>query len=93
MTTVDPTDLARELAWRDGMLDFQGDTLAEVIEEASRYTETKISIVDPEIAGLHVTGYLRAGDIDTLLILIDSNEQVSVRRISAGLVHITANRE
>jgi ferric-dicitrate binding protein FerR (iron transport regulator) len=41
---------------------------------------------------LHVTGYFRAGDIDTLLELIDSNERVSVRRINPGLVHITASR-
>ena len=93
LTTVDPAELARELAWRDGMLDFQGNTLAEVIAEASRYTETRISIVDPEIAELHVTGYLRAGDVDTLLTLIDSNERVSVQRISPRLVHVTASRD
>ena len=92
VTTVDPGELARELAWRDGMLDFQGDTLAKVVEEASRYTETRISIVDPDIEGLRVTGYLKAGDIDTLLALLESNERVSVHRISPNLVQITASR-
>ena len=92
VSSVDPGELARKLAWQAGMLDFQGDSLAEVIEEASRYTETQITIEDPEIESLHVTGYFRAGDIDTLLELIDSNERVAVRRITPGLVHITANR-
>ncbi|MEX2126099.1 MAG: FecR domain-containing protein [Woeseia sp.] len=92
VSSVDPAEIARKLAWQAGMLDFQGDTLAEVIEEASRYTETRITIEDPEVEGLHVTGYFRAGDIDTLLELIESNEQVAVRRISPGLVHITASR-
>lgn len=92
VSSVDPGELARKLAWQAGMLDFQGDTLAEVIEEASRYTETRITIEDPEIESLHVTGYFRAGDIDTLLELIESNEHVAVRRITPGLVQIIANR-
>jgi transmembrane sensor len=92
VSTVDAGEISRKLAWQAGMLDFQGDTLAEVIEEASRYTETQITIEDPDIESLHVTGYLRAGDIDTLLALIESNERVAVRRINPGLVHITASR-
>jgi transmembrane sensor len=92
VSSVDSGEIARKLAWQAGMLDFQGDTLAEVIEEASRYTETRITIQDPDIESLHVTGYFRAGDIDTLLELIDSNERVAVRRINPGLVHITASQ-
>ncbi|HZD52424.1 MAG TPA: FecR domain-containing protein [Woeseiaceae bacterium] len=93
VSTVDPEEIARQLAWQSGMLDFRGDTLAEVVEEASRYTETRITIEDPEIRNLHVTGYLKAGDIDTLLELIESNEQIAVHRITPTLVHITANRD
>lgn len=89
----DPQKVARRLAWQDGMLDFQGETLAEVIEEASRYTSTRITIDDPEIEGLHVTGYFRAGDVDTLLKLIESNERVAVQRIHPGLVRLTARRD
>lgn len=90
---VDPGELAREMAWQDGMLDFQGDTLASVIEEASRYTAMRMTIEDPEIANLSVTGYFKAGDIETLLGLIDSNELVAVQRIAPDLVHITASRD
>ena len=90
---VDPDELARKLAWQDGMLDFQGDTLASVIEEASRYTAMRMMIEDPEIANLSVTGYFKAGDVETLLGLIDSNELVAVQRIGPDLVHITASRD
>lgn len=88
---VDPEEIARKLAWQAGMLDFQGDTLAEVIEEASRYTTTRIAILDPAIEDLHVTGYFRAGDVETLLELIASNEQVAVQRVFSDLVYITEN--
>ncbi|HWM27467.1 MAG TPA: FecR domain-containing protein, partial [Woeseiaceae bacterium] len=49
VSSVDPEKVARKLAWQTGMLDFQGDTLADVINEASRYTKTRIEISDPEI--------------------------------------------
>ncbi|MGH8166856.1 MAG: FecR family protein, partial [Woeseiaceae bacterium] len=93
VSNVDQEAIDRKLAWQTGMLDFQGDTLLDVIDEASRYTQIRITIEDPEIENLHVTGYFRAGDIDTLLELIESNEHVAVRRINPGLVHITANRD
>lgn len=92
-STVAPGELARELAWQDGMLDFQGDPLAAVIEEASRYTAMRMTIEDPEIENLSVTGYFKAGDVETLLGLIDSNELVAVQRIAPDLVHITASRD
>ena len=93
VSNVGPDEIARKLAWQDGMLDFRDDPLAEVIAEASRYTTTRITIEDPEIEDLRVDGYFKAGDVDTLLELIDSNELVAVRRIAPDLVQITANRD
>lgn len=93
VSRVEPRELARQLAWQDGMLDFQGETLADVIAEASRYTSTRIVIDDAELENLHVTGYFRAGDVETLLRLIESNEQVSIRRVTPDLVRIAARAD
>ena len=93
VSRMDSQTIARKLAWQDGMLDFQSETLATVIEEASRYTSTRISIEDPELEDLSVTGYFRAGDVDTLLELIESNDVVAIRRITPTLVHIVASRD
>ena len=90
---VDSGALARKLAWQDGMLDFEGDTLASVIEEAGRYTTTRLMIADPGIANSSVTGYFRAGDVESLLGLIESNEGLAVRRVTPDLVHIIASRD
>lgn len=92
VSSVDSQEIVRQLAWQDGMLDFQGENLIDAIEEAGRYTSTRIMIDDAELEGLHVTGLLKAGDIDTLLELIESNERVTVRRIDPGFVYITARR-
>ena len=90
VSTVGDDEIARRLAWHDGMLDFRGNTLAEVIEVAGRHTSTRITIVDPALESLSVTGYIRAGDVDTLLQLLTSEDRISVRRIGAEEVQIMA---
>lgn len=93
VSRVEPREIARQLAWQDGMLDFRGEMLADVIAEAGRYTSTRFTIVDAELENLHVTGYFRAGDVETLLKLIASNEQVAIERTSPDLVRITARAD
>ena len=93
VANIDPQKFARRLAWQEGMLDFRDDPLAEVIAEATRDTVTRITVDDPEIKELPVTGYLRAGDIDTLLDLITSNERIAVHRVAPDLVSLTARRD
>lgn len=56
-----PTPLAagqmgRELAWREGKIALQGETLAEAAAIYARYSDTPIVIADPELARLQVTG-------------------------------------
>jgi transmembrane sensor len=57
-----PEDVAKGLAWRDGMLSFDGETLAEAAGEFARYTPLRIVIDDPELAKEPVTGLFSATD-------------------------------
>ncbi len=91
VSAVEDEEIARRLAWHDGMLDFRGNTLAEVIEEATRHTSTRITIVDPALENRAVTGYIRAGDVDTLLQLLMSEEDISVRRVGAEEIQLTSS--
>lgn len=77
---VQPTDMEAKLAWRHGMLLFQGEPLAEVIEEMGRYTSVKIE-VDPAIENLQVVGYFKVGDLDGLLFAMQENFQVKARMV------------
>lgn len=87
---VDPDEMNRQRAWRDGMLDFHGHTLVEVVEEATRYTALDITIADPELEGLPVIGYVRAGNDEKLIELIEANDGLAVQRIDADEVLIVA---
>jgi transmembrane sensor len=59
---VTPDLLARELAWRDGKIAFEGDRLDQAAAEFARYSNTRIEIRDPELAGEPVTGLFSASD-------------------------------
>lgn len=57
-----PQDLDRRLAWREGMLIFDGQTLSEAVREINRYGRKPIRIDDPQLAARPVVGLFRAGD-------------------------------
>lgn len=53
---LDPAKLKQRVAWQDGMLQFDGDTLAQAVEEFNRYRAQPIVIGDPSLASLRVGG-------------------------------------
>lgn len=60
--SLDAGDVQRRLAWRDGMLSFDGDTLAHAAMEFARYSRTRIVIRDPSVAERRVVGRYSATD-------------------------------
>ena len=84
--TLEPRKIIQRLAWRDGMLIFEGDTLEAVIDEVSRYTPIEIHISDPDLKQLRIGGYFRIGEIDNLLKALEKGFGVRVEH--AGIERI-----
>ncbi|WP_454713984.1 FecR family protein [Caulobacter segnis] len=59
---IPPQIVTRELAWREGKLAFEGQTLGEAAAEFARYSDTHIQIRDAELAREPVTGLFAAND-------------------------------
>jgi transmembrane sensor len=57
---VSAATVARETAWRQGMIAFEGVSLATAAAEFSRYSETRIVIDDASIATTTITGLFEA---------------------------------
>ena len=55
-------DIERELAWREGAIALEGETLAEAAEEFNRYNTRKLVIADPQLAGEKLVGHFRADE-------------------------------
>ena len=59
---VDHPNLDDLLAWQSGRAVFRDETLASAAEEMNRYTERKLVVADPGVAGLRLSGVYRVGD-------------------------------
>ena len=68
------------LAWRDGRLEFAGDTLDAVIESVNRYAPRPIVIADPALGKLTFTGTVFVDSIDASLDAMQQVFPLQVRR-------------
>ena len=62
LAPLTPVDLDRALAWRDGNIAFDGETLADASAAFNRYNKRKIVVDDPELAARRLVGYFRVQD-------------------------------
>lgn len=59
---LEPEAVERALAWRDGMLSFEGESLAAVARRFNDYGAVRIEIADPVLAREPITGLFAAND-------------------------------
>lgn len=59
VTHLEPATIKQRTAWQEGLVEFQGDTLAQAVEEFNRYRANPLVIGDPAIASLRVGGAFR----------------------------------
>lgn len=78
---LNPAEIEVRLAWRHGMLLFQDQPLAQVLDEVSRYTSVVIE-AEEAVRNIRVGGYFRAGDIDGLLLAMQENFPIGVFKVS-----------
>ena len=57
-------EIVRQLAWRQGMLEYRNESLAAISEEFSRYSQTRIE-PDPSLANMPIGGAFSAIDPET----------------------------
>jgi transmembrane sensor len=63
-TTVGAAAVDRAMAWRQGQIDLDGLTLGQAASEFARYSDRRIIIDDPALAGLKMAGLFSASDPD-----------------------------
>ncbi len=61
VTPLGPGQIAQRTAWQGGVIQFDGETLAQAVEEFNRYRKTPLVIGDPQLAGLRIGGTFKAG--------------------------------
>jgi transmembrane sensor len=85
---LDEEAIASRLAWRSGMLVFEGQGLEEVLAEFSRYTSTRFVITNPRLRDIRIGGYFTAGDTAALREALRANFGIESRRGTDGVILI-----
>ncbi len=84
-----PPEVSRKLAWRQGMLVFNGENLPSVVADVSRYTDVRIEIADPALNSLKIGGYFKVGEVDPMLEALESGFGVHVERLDDKHVRLS----
>jgi transmembrane sensor len=61
------SEIARQLAWRAGMVVFTGEPLHRALAEMNRYSSRRIMVADPELAERQIVGVFPTTDIQTFV--------------------------
>ncbi len=56
LVAIEPLQVERKLAWRDGRIDLDGETVAQAVAEFNRYSVRKIKIMNSKLAQERVYG-------------------------------------
>jgi transmembrane sensor len=78
------------MSWRRGYLTFHDTTLADAVAEFNRYNVHHITIEDPQVAGIRISGTFRPTDYQAFVRLLHDGYSVDVRDTDEG---ITLNKE
>ncbi|UII70837.1 FecR family protein [Pseudomonas sp. HN11] len=81
---LDPLDVARATSWRRGVLIFDRQPLAKVIEQLNRYRPGRVVLTDSTLGDREVSGVFRLDMLDTALATL--TQELQVQRLDlAGL--------
>jgi transmembrane sensor len=72
-TALSAKDIERALAWRRGMLDFDGVPLGAIVAEVERYTGARFIFADPALADLPMATYFRAADLEGFISRLETS--------------------
>lgn len=64
---LDPEVLRRRLLWRDGVVEFEGETLEQAAAEFNRYNDRRLVVADPQVASIRVGGRFGTQEVERFL--------------------------
>lgn len=85
---LDGDTLARRTSWRNGVLEFRGETLQQAVDEFNRYRQTRIVIGDPSIASMRVGGTFETNESEKFLGAL-AGLKVKATEGEGGVIYLT----
>jgi len=61
---IGPAEAERQLAWREGLVSFDGESLQTAVAEINRHNRRQIVVDDPALGAMPIVGVFRATDLE-----------------------------
>lgn len=85
---VEKADLARDTAWLDDRVVFEGETLDQAVAEINRYTDQTLTIADPTLKNLSVSGMFRTNQPERFVDAITGYYPIEAQRTPSGQIRL-----
>lgn len=94
---VAPTVLGGEVlrqrtAWQDGVIELEGETLPQAVEEFNRYRAQPIIVGDARLANIRVGGRFEVDEADKFLLALENSFPVQVIPSADGSILLVTRR-
>lgn len=87
--TAEVGRMEQRLSWRNGVLDFSGETLDYAVHEIMRYSPYEVSIEDPQLREMQIGGVFQMSDADELFDILEESFGVKVRYEDNNVVRLS----
>jgi transmembrane sensor len=79
-------EIQREVSWKDGLIIFEDDSLAQATAEVNRYVKTPIVLEDDRLKQIRVSGAFRTGETGAFVEALQISFPVRVVRRTNGMI-------
>lgn len=86
---VSDGEIDRALAWRQGAIALNGQSLEQAVAEFNRYNRQQIRIADPSIAGLRLAGYFQTTEPGSFVSAVTSAFPVKAAEGGDGAIRLS----
>ena len=91
-TDLDTALLRQRVAWQDGYIELNDETLDQAVAEFNRYRDQPILIGDPRIASLAIAGRFGVHDSDAFVSALHASFAITAERTTDGAVVLRSGR-
>ncbi|MFT3906751.1 MAG: FecR domain-containing protein [Steroidobacteraceae bacterium] len=80
LAPIEAVDSRTSVAWADGQLVFNNDTVAQIVAQFNRYNRIQMRVSDPELASRRLSGVFRASDPSSFIAFLETAAGISESR-------------
>lgn len=89
-TRLDQAEMRQRTAWREGVIELDGETLAQAVEEFNRYRDAPIILGDARLANIRVGGRFEVDEADKFLLALETGFPIRAMPSSDGSLLLVA---